>query len=86
MLIGSSHAGAHPLLQVAVDAHTGYDLGLLDKICPVWGGTLHHDNHHRNPRSNFQPFFTWFDWYFETDFASVEAAKAKRRASAAKTE
>ena len=44
-----------------------------------------HDNHHRNPKSNFQPFFTWFDWYYATDFASVEAAKAKRRAEAAKS-
>ena len=68
-------------VQIAVDAHTGYDLGLLDKICPFWGGARHHENHHKNPRSNFQPFFTWFDSWNRTDFESVEAAKASSRAA-----
>ena len=68
-------------VQVAVDAHTGYDLGLLDKVCPYWGGTMHHDNHHKNPKCNFQPFFTWFDVWCGTDYESVEAAKARVRAA-----
>jgi cholesterol 25-hydroxylase len=67
--------GCHPLtqwifmvisIQVSIDAHSGYDMGVLSKFLPFWGGNMHHDNHHKYPRTNFQPFFTWFDWAYGT--------------------
>ena len=74
--------GCHPLtewlflfgaIQASVEAHSGYTLGplaLLQRIIPsgLWGGSVHHDNHHRQPRSNFQPFFTYLDRGFGTLF------------------
>jgi sterol desaturase/sphingolipid hydroxylase (fatty acid hydroxylase superfamily) len=68
-------AGCHPLtqwawlvvaIQLSVDAHTGYDFGLLDKMTSAWGGARHHDRHHTHPNTNFQPFFTWLDHAFGT--------------------
>lgn len=65
--------GVHPLtewvwlmaaIQASVDAHSGYSLGagpLLKRLLPAWGGSKYHDDHHKLPRSNFQPFFGYFD-------------------------
>jgi sterol desaturase/sphingolipid hydroxylase (fatty acid hydroxylase superfamily) len=84
--------GCHPLtewvwlvlaVQLSVEAHTGYDFGFLDKIVcfkgrSIWGGTVHHDRHHELPMCNFQPFFTWFDYYYETDYNSVSQRRKRR--------
>jgi len=70
-----------------VDAHAGYDFGILEKLCSLWGGAVHHDNHHKNPKCNFQPFFTWWDTYLGTDYPTIEAEKCRKaqaRASKAK--
>jgi len=73
--------GAHPMsewaflmvaVSASVDAHTGYDFSLLDKVSSLWGGSIHHDKHHQNPRTNFQPFFTWFDEFHGTTFIGPE--------------
>ena len=52
-----------------VDAHSGYDFCVLDKLPFLffWGGNKHHDIHHQKPKTNFQPFFTWFDIYHGTN-------------------
>ena len=85
--------GVHPLtewiwlllsVQLSVDAHAGYDFGILDKIPvlgKVWGGAQHHDRHHQTPTTNFQPFFTWFDALHGTSFdpAAFSTREKKRR-------
>ena len=72
--------GCHPLtewlfllgaIQVSVEAHSGYSVGLfapLRTMVPfgLWGGSQHHDSHHKAPRRNFQPFFTYLDRAFGT--------------------
>ena len=85
--------GCHPLtqwlflvgaIQVSVEAHCGYSVGLfapLQRLLPfgLWGGNAHHDNHHKAPRRNFQPFFTYLDRAFGTFYApdeQLEVAKA----------
>ena len=79
--------GCHPLthwiwlvliVQISIDSHTGYELpvGLFD-LFPCCGGTRHHDTHHAWPKTNFQPFFTYFDWYFGSHY---EMSEFKRRA------
>ena len=50
-----------------------------DRLLPFLGlgGAIHHDLHHEWPRTNFQPFFTWADALFQTDFqCSPEGLKA----------
>ena len=56
-------------IQLSVDAHSGYDFCVLDKLPFLffWGGNKHHDIHHQKPKTNFQPFFTWFDIYHGTN-------------------
>ena len=79
--------GVHPLtewlfllgaIQVSVEAHSGYSLGVfapLQAMLPwVWGGSVHHDNHHKAPRRNFQPFFTYLDRAFGTLYDPVREA------------
>jgi sterol desaturase/sphingolipid hydroxylase (fatty acid hydroxylase superfamily) len=70
--------GCHPLtewlfllgaIQVSVEAHSGYDIGFtapLAYLLPAWGGTRHHDDHHKFPTRNFEPFFTYLDDFFST--------------------
>ena len=70
-------------VQISVDAHTGYDFSLLDKVIPLWGGTVHHDDHHKMPKSNFQPFFTWFDYGFGTDHRTLVVANDAKAAARA---
>ena len=69
--------GVHPFtewiwlllaIQISVDAHSGYDFSMLNKFPLLfWGGARHHDIHHQKPKTNFQPFFTWFDLYYGTN-------------------
>jgi sterol desaturase/sphingolipid hydroxylase (fatty acid hydroxylase superfamily) len=54
-------------------------LAASDRLLPFLGlgGAIHHDLHHEWPRTNFQPFFTWADALFQTDFrCSPEGLKA----------
>ena len=70
--------GCHPLVhwiwlvlivQISIDSHTGYELPIgLETCFPCCGGTRHHDTHHAWPKTNFQPFFTYFDWYFQSHY------------------
>jgi sterol desaturase/sphingolipid hydroxylase (fatty acid hydroxylase superfamily) len=54
---------------ISVDAHTGYDFPIsLNNWIPFYGGALTHDYHHLHPKTNFQPFFTYLDKLFGTDF------------------
>eukprot|EP01065_Artemidia_motanka_P047207 TRINITY_DN732_c0_g1_i1.p1 TRINITY_DN732_c0_g1~~TRINITY_DN732_c0_g1_i1.p1 ORF type:complete len:414 (+),score=100.00 TRINITY_DN732_c0_g1_i1:47-1243(+) len=64
--------GAHPLtvwliilfhVWLSIEAHTGYDLefALQHWTFGLIGGTPHHDEHHRRPTSNFQPFLTFWE-------------------------
>jgi len=47
-------------------------------------GAIHHDLHHQWPRTNFQPFFTWADRLFQTDYKfSPEGLRAKLKAEKA---
>ena len=82
--------GCHPLttwlfllgaIQVSVEAHSGYTAGLfapLEMLLPfgLWGGSVHHDNHHKAPRRNFQPFFTYLDRAFGTIWDEAKDAAA----------
>jgi sterol desaturase/sphingolipid hydroxylase (fatty acid hydroxylase superfamily) len=86
--------GCHPLttwiwllavIQASVDAHSGFNLGLgplLRRMLPAWGGPEYHDNHHRLPRSNFQPFFNWFDLAFGTTYDQQVALAATKTVAA----
>ena len=70
--------GCHPLthwvwlvliVQISIDSHTGYEFPIrLDTLFPCCGGTRHHDTHHAWPKTNFQPFFTYFDWLNQTHY------------------
>eukprot|EP01065_Artemidia_motanka_P047208 TRINITY_DN732_c0_g1_i2.p1 TRINITY_DN732_c0_g1~~TRINITY_DN732_c0_g1_i2.p1 ORF type:complete len:352 (+),score=117.87 TRINITY_DN732_c0_g1_i2:94-1149(+) len=47
---------------LSVDAHSGYDFFPIDRLSfGLLGGTFHHDEHHRKPTSNFQPFMTYLE-------------------------
>ena len=69
--------GAHPLTQwsfmlgtiyISVEAHVGYDLPFMPHHwAPFWGGAIKHDMHHQRPRTNYQPFFTWWDTLLGTE-------------------
>jgi cholesterol 25-hydroxylase len=70
-------SGCHPMTQwsfmlfsiyVSVEAHTGFDLPYMPhRWAPFWGGAIKHDMHHQRPRSNYQPFFNWWDRLFGTE-------------------
>ncbi|ELT89652.1 hypothetical protein CAPTEDRAFT_95296 [Capitella teleta] len=53
---------------VSVEAHIGYDLPLMPHHwAPFWGGGIKHDMHHQRPRTNFEPFFNWWDRLLGTE-------------------
>ena len=70
--------GCHPLtqclfmlgaVQVSVEAHSGYNFGVgacFECVVPslISSWSVHHDNHHRTPSSNYEPFFTYLDRAF----------------------
>lgn len=91
--------GAHPLsqwvwmiisVQISLEAHAGYELPIsVDKFLPFLGlsGAIHHDLHHQWPRTNFQPFLTWADHLFQTDYRfSAEALRATAKLKEGKSE
>ena len=64
--------GAHPLtmwawliisVAISIDAHFGYDapIGPRALSLGIFGGTVHHDEHHRRPWANFAPFLGYLD-------------------------
>jgi sterol desaturase/sphingolipid hydroxylase (fatty acid hydroxylase superfamily) len=77
--------GCHPLthwvwliliVQISIDSHTGYELPIgLDTFFPCCAGTRHHDTHHAWPKTNFQPFFTYMDWWNKTHYDQSEFKK-----------
>jgi cholesterol 25-hydroxylase len=83
--------GVHPLTQwvwlfaaiwASVEAHCGYQLGggvLLHRLLPAWSGPRGHDDHHKLPRSNFQPFFNYFDRAFGQTYEQVSRREAEAR-------
>ena len=80
--------GCHPLthwiwlvliVQISIDSHTGYEFPVgLDSIFPCCAGTRHHDTHHAFPVTNFQPFFTYMDWWRGTHYEMSEFKKRKK--------
>ena len=82
--------GCHPLttwlflvcvIQASVEAHSGRDLGVgsvLHRVVPMWGGPEYHDNHHKLPRCNFQPFFSWADHAMGNTYEQKVAAIAAK--------
>uniref|UniRef100_W5MEI6 Fatty acid hydroxylase domain-containing protein n=1 Tax=Lepisosteus oculatus TaxID=7918 RepID=W5MEI6_LEPOC len=50
---------------ISVDDHSGYDFPWsLHNWIPfgLWGGSVKHDTHHQKPMTNFEPFFSHWDW------------------------
>ena len=80
--------GCHPLthwvwlvliVQISIDSHTGYEFPIgLDTFFPCCAGTRHHDTHHAWPKTNFQPFFTYMDWYRGTHYEVSSFNKKKK--------
>ena len=66
--------GLHPMTEwsfmqfsiiISVDNHIGYDLPfLMHNWLPFYGGSIKHDMHHQKPRTNFEPFFNYWDRLF----------------------
>ncbi|XP_036384650.1 cholesterol 25-hydroxylase-like protein 2 [Megalops cyprinoides] len=55
---------------VSVDDHSGYDFPWsIHNLVPfgLWGGSVKHDTHHRRPTTNFEPFFSHWDWLCGTN-------------------
>lgn len=53
------------IIWVSTEDHCGYDFPwAMHRLIPfgLWGGTLRHDAHHRQPGTNFAPFFAHWDW------------------------
>jgi sterol desaturase/sphingolipid hydroxylase (fatty acid hydroxylase superfamily) len=68
--------GVHPMVNwlwlfvsifISVDAHSGFDFPWgLQNFVPCYGGPVTHDMHHQRPNTNYQPFFTYLDFIFNT--------------------
>ena len=68
---------------VSVEAHIGYDFPLMPHHwAPFWGGVIKHDMHHQKPRTNFQPFFNWWDKIFGTECPGQLAGGVRPKALA----
>ena len=59
--------------QASIEAHSGYNYGIgrmlewligSSKAFTSW--SVHHDNHHKVPKCNHEPFFTYLDRWFGT--------------------
>eukprot|EP00124_Ichthyophonus_hoferi_P005108 Ihof_evm3s668 gene=Ihof_evmTU3s668 len=51
-----------------VEDHSGYDLPFNPtNLIPFWGGSVHHDHHHKVFDGNYASVFTFWDWVFGTD-------------------
>lgn len=62
-----------------VEDHSGYDLPFNPtQFIPFWGGSVHHDFHHRTFDGNYASVFTFWDFIFGTDKA-FRADQAQRR-------
>ncbi|KAG9353708.1 hypothetical protein JZ751_011830 [Albula glossodonta] len=73
---------------VSVDDHSGYDFPWsLHNLVPfgLWGGSVKHDTHHQRPKTNFQPFFSHWDWLCGTSsqhcHSPAMVAKVRRTVS-----
>ena len=70
--------------QASVEAHSGYNFGIGALLERGLGRTRfvswssHHDNHHKVPRMNFEPFFTHLDWLCASLYVDDAAAPAGR--------
>ncbi|KAK6494873.1 cholesterol 25-hydroxylase-like protein 2 [Huso huso] len=70
---------------ISVDDHSGYDFPWsLHNLIPfgLWGGSVKHDTHHLRPTTNFEPFFSHWDWLCGTssDHNHSSAMTVQKRA------
>lgn len=83
----------HPLTELAfflaniwlsVEDHSGYDLPWsTHRLVPfgLYGGTLHHDQHHLKFNVNYAPYFTHWDRLFGTLCPPAEESPAPTKAT-----
>ena len=71
--------------QASIEAHSGYNVGLGRALEAAFGRmgvaswSVHHDNHHRAPRSNFEPFFTYLDRLCGSLYVSSNVSKVSEQ-------
>eukprot|EP01080_Neovahlkampfia_damariscottae_P002455 gene2455-3165_t len=63
-------------IYISVDAHIGYEFSLsLSNWIPFYGGAVTHDYHHLHPKTNYEPFFTYLDRLFGTNYDPKQKKK-----------
>ncbi|KAL6076231.1 Cholesterol 25-hydroxylase-like protein [Balamuthia mandrillaris] len=78
--------GCHPLtswlwipisIYISIEAHSGYNFPwMLNNWIPFYGGAVTHDLHHQKPKTNYEPFFTYLDRFFNTDCKIVPSSSS----------
>lgn len=63
-----------------VEDHSGYDVPWNITNCiPFWGGSVHHEHHHKTFEGNYASVFTIWDRVFQTDGTFRKAQQIRRQ-------